>query len=183
MLKNTAASNETLVARITADIKQLEEKIEVFAQTATTLSQEKQEKQKTLALLEAEATDITAQSDTLSERAHTLAEQINTLKAGVIEKLNDIASLKSRLSSVEAFKESFAQRREAIRLEKESMGEELAQIEARRTAGAAAVEDAQKRLDDGAKTIASLNEKAAAQTPDAGGVKGRSDCKKCGADA
>ena len=49
----------------------------------------------------------------------TLAEQINTLKAGVIEKLNDIASLKSRLSSVEAFKESFAQRREAIRLEKE----------------------------------------------------------------
>lgn len=164
VLKNTAASNETLVARITADIKQLEEKIEVFAQTATTLSQEKQEKQKTLALLEAEATDITAQSDTLSERAHTLAEQINTLKAGVIEKLNDIASLKSRLSSVEAFKESFAQRREAIRLEKESMGEELAQIEARRTAGAAAVEDAQKRLDDGAKTIASLNEKAAAQT-------------------
>lgn len=159
VLKSTIASNERLVERITADITHLGQKADDLSKTADTLAAEKQEKQDTLAGMEEEAAQTLAQSAALSEKALALGEQINALKAGVIERLNGIAALKAKLSSLEAFKKSFTQRREAILLEKESMGEELAEIEKRQADGKAAVEAAQKRMEDGTASLSSLDER------------------------
>ena len=162
VLKNTAASNETLIGRIGGEIAQLEQKIEGLSQTAEAIALEKQEKQAALTQLEEEAAQAAEESQAFSGRALALGEEINAIKAGVIEKLNDIAALKAKLSSLEAFKKSFLQRREAILLEKESMGAELAQIEEARQKAAASAEAAQRRMDAEQKELASLTERAEA---------------------
>ena len=160
VLKSTIASNEQLAKRIADDIAHLAQKAETLSAAAETLAAEKLQKQELLAGMEAEAAQTMAQNSALSDQALALGEQINALKAGVIEKLNGVAALKAKLSSLEAFKKSFTQRRDAILLEKESMGEELAQIEKRHADGEAAVEAAQQQMESGKTSLASLENQA-----------------------
>lgn len=160
VLKNTIASNEMMCVRIGENIAELERNIEVLFGEATSLENEKLEKQKKLEILEADAKTAAAQNDDFSARALSLGEKINLLKSGVIERLNNIATLKSRLSSLEAFKKSFIQRRDAILLEKDSMGVELAQIEESRSAGEAALAAALERMESGREKFNKIDKDA-----------------------
>ena len=153
LLKNNIASNEQLIGRIENEIDSWNKKIEEFDIATKLLDEQKAQKLESVSALRTQADEISAKSDEMTERVRMISDSINSIKADIIECLNDISTQKSRISSLEAFKKSFAERKDAIEVQKESMGAELEQIEAMLAKNMADFDAAQKQAKEGKKAF------------------------------
>ncbi len=149
VLHQKIESGKTASGRSAADVKNLKTRLASAQEMHAGLEGERRaleaqvdEKKKELAALE--------QASTLAgEQYEENVRAINDAKSDIIEKLNEIAELKAKLSSLEAFKTSFAERREALSQTQAASAQTIAALTEKK-------EEAQARFDAQQKEIAAL---------------------------
>jgi len=114
VLKQKISSGKTASERSAADIQNLKSRLAAVQETHAGIESERREleakideKKAELAILEEEN-----RAAGVEYEAHVCA--INDAKTEIIDKLNEIAELKAKLSSLEAFKTGFAERKEML---------------------------------------------------------------------
>lgn len=147
VLKNNIESNKRLAERIERDILNAQGRLEELSAEAQRLAEERVGKDERTELLASEAAELNEKKGAISAQAFELSEKINSIKASVIEKMNEAATIKSEQGSLDAFRKSFIQRREAIESEKLTAGKEAEKIERMRAESESALARAQEKAD------------------------------------
>ncbi len=160
LLNSNIESSEKLIERIESEIELHNNKIDEICDLSKVLAEEKESKQNELEELSKKADELQAVLEQLSQNVSDRLQSINALKAEVIERLNDVSAQKSNLASLEAFKKSFIQRREAIEIEKESMGTQLGELEEQLSKSEEEYKKAQVRVSEGKEALSVLEKQA-----------------------
>lgn len=147
VLKNNIESNKRLAERIERDILNAQGRLEELSAEAQRLAEERVGKDERTELLASEAAELNEKKGAISAQAFELSEKINSIKVSVIEKMNEAATIKSEQGSLDAFRKSFIQRREAIESEKLTAGKEAEKIERMRAESESALARAQEKAD------------------------------------
>ncbi len=114
VLKNTVSSNEKMIERITKEISSLNTKIESYHEKNNELEERIKEEKALLEDMKASLKETNASLNEMLAKISEINLSISDKKADIIDLLNETADSKSKLSSLEAFKKSFIERREAI---------------------------------------------------------------------
>lgn len=165
LLNNSIASNDKLVDRVVEELQKLrkdtvscqEKQKELLDQKKAAISQH--------ALQTEEMNSVKQAFDRLNQQYIEDTAHIGKSKAEIIEKLNVIASLKAELGSLEAFKKSFADRKEAIERQQLDTNSEQAkltamqmQLKERLSTAAQAKQEGEKQLAEAQQLLKRLQE-------------------------
>ncbi len=151
VLRQKIEAGKTASGRSAADVQNLKARLTAAQETHAgieaerrTLEAQLEEKQAELAVLEQE-------SAAAGEQYEDNVRAINDAKSDIIEKLNEIAELKAKLSSLEAFKTGFAERRAALEQTQAASAQTIATLKAKQ-------QETEARLHQQQSEIAKLEE-------------------------
>lgn len=128
VLLNTVESGEKMIERIKGEIGQLKEKIAAGAEKQKENANQKDQKSQSLKTLQSELEKISESARALNEKLIEMSGNVNKKKNDIVELLNEAADSKSRLSSLEAFKKSFIDRKEALSAERNDAAAEIKKL-------------------------------------------------------
>ncbi len=114
VLKQKIASGKSAADRSAADVQNLKTRLETAQETHAGIEAERRALEEKLDEKKTELATLEQESRAAVETYESHIRAINDHKGDIIDKLNEIAERKAQLSSLEAFKTGFAERKEAL---------------------------------------------------------------------
>lgn len=128
VLYNTISSGGKMIERIEKEIGSLKLKIESYASKNTEFAQKLEEEKQLLVQMKEELKSVNDTLSSMNIDISDLTSKISAKKADIIDLLNEATDSKSKLSSLEAFKRSFIERRDAINENRRDAAEEIKKL-------------------------------------------------------
>lgn len=160
VLLNTVSSGEKMIERIEKEKLQLKERIEDYKKQREEIDLQTQSQSDNAKKLQNELEEIEKQAFKLNERLIEEGGEVNKKKNDIVELLNETADSKSKLSSLEAFKQSFIARRDAIGEERRDAAQEIEKLMQRKESLAEELKNSEIALDALNEKISKIKEQA-----------------------
>lgn len=152
VLLNTITSGEKMIERIENEKNALKVKIESYDKKRKEIKNEEEDKRLILAKAQTELDEIAGKEQLISKQLIKTAGDINGKKSDIVDLLNETSDSKSKLSSLEAFKESFVARKDAICEQRRDSASELESLNKKKS-------DLSDMIEKGKNELFNLNDR------------------------